>query len=268
MGSAIRRLDVDALRREYLSASPYRHFAIDEFLEESFLKEVVAAYPDYESARHLGREFNALNERLKVQITNSELFPQAVRALNDELSSPAFLRDLSAITGIDDLQSDALLAGGGMHLTGAGGRLDVHVDFNLIEDRKLHRRLNILVYLNERWCIDWGGELELWDPDVRQCVRSFAPIANRCVVFETSEISFHGVTPVRCPNGVLRKSFAAYYYTSEPPLGWDGTSHSTVFKARPTERVRGSLLMPLSRALHEAGTVARRVKRRIGALLR
>ena len=38
-----------------------------------------------------------------------------------------------------------------MHITGPGGRLDVHVDFNFMEERQLHRRLNLLLYLNPTW---------------------------------------------------------------------------------------------------------------------
>ncbi len=138
-----------------------------------------------------------------------------------------------------------------MHLTGPRGRLDVHVDFNYAESRKLHRRLNILIYLNEGWKSEWGGAVELWDKEVRNCVKSFKPVLDRCVVFATSEISFHGVEQVKCPEGRQRISFAAYYYTREAPVSWSGTAHSTVFKARPQERIRGYLLMPIETARHQ-----------------
>ena len=51
--------------------------------------------------------------------------------------------------------------------------------------------------------------IELWDEDVKNCTQSFSPIFNRCVVFETNEISFHGVSAVKCPADRSRKSFAA-----------------------------------------------------------
>ena len=118
---------------------------------------------------------------------------------------------------IPNLLADPELVGGGMHQTGPRGHLDVHIDFNFIPERSLHRRLNILVYFNKDWKREWGGEIELWDEHVKTCVHSFSPLFNRCVVFETNEVSYHGVTAVKCPEDRSRKSFAAYYYTKEAP---------------------------------------------------
>ena len=244
----IRTLDIHGLRQKYLAATPFPFFAIDNFLLPEFAAELVAAYPTYEQARAVGFEFAAVNERVKVQITDSARFPAPVRRLSEALASTEFLLALEQITGIGNLLADDRLEGGGMHLTGAGGRLDVHVDFNYVPDRQLHRRLNILVYLNPDWQNAWGGAIELWDKDVRNCVHSYMPVLNRCLVFETSEISYHGVSPNACPPGQVRRSFAAYYYTREAPAGWDGSKHSTIFKARPDEAIRGAVLMPAEKA--------------------
>jgi hypothetical protein len=146
------------------------------------------------------------------------------------------------------LLADEQLVGGGIHITGPGGRLDVHVDFNYIADRKLHRRLNLLLYLNEPWQENWGGQFQLWDKDVKRCEATFAPVFNRCVIFETNEISFHGVNPVSPDASGPRKSFATYYYTKEAPDHWNGVSHSTIFRARPEEKVKGLVLMPVEAA--------------------
>ena len=138
----------------------------------------------------------SVNEKKKVQITDAAKFPSAIARLNDALASSQFLSDLSYITGMPMLLADPELVGGGMHITGPGGRLDVHVDFNYIEERKLHRRLNLLLYLNPVWDETWGGHIQLWDTEIRNCEASFAPTFNRCVIFETNEISYHGVTPI------------------------------------------------------------------------
>ena len=247
MSNPIRPLNVEALREQFRAAEPFPHILIDDFLETDFVREVAAAYPDFESSRDLGDEFASLNEMHKVQICDDAEFPDPVRRLNEAISSPEFLASVTEITGIPSLLADAQLRGAGMHLTNTTGRLDVHVDFNYLETDQIFRRLNILIYLNEGWEEAWGGQVELWDEDVKRCYGSFAPVMNRCLIFETSEISFHGVAPVACPPGTARKSFAAYYYTKEPPENWSGTPHSTIFRARPTERFRGAVLMPAQR---------------------
>ncbi len=236
--------DRDALRQQFINASPFPFVKIDSFLDPAFAAKVSATYPSFEDATAQGRAFNSINERKKVQITNAKLFPGPVARLNDLLASPAFLADLSFITGIPDLLADEELTGGGIHVTGPGGRLDVHVDFNYIESRKLHRRVNLLLYLNSVWEERWGGHIQLWDKDVKNCRQAFVPMLNRCVIFETSDISFHGVTPITPEAPFPRLSFATYYYTRLPPPNWTGTVHNTVFKARPEERLRGNVLMP------------------------
>jgi hypothetical protein len=133
-------------------------------------------------------------------------------------------------------------------MTGPGGRLDVHVDFNYMKNRKLHRRVNLLLYLNSSWDDAWGGQLQLWDRNVEHCEAEIHPLFNRCVIFETSEISYHGVVPVSPRAPFPRKSFATYYYTREGPAGWNGVSHSTIFRARPDEKLKARVLMPAEKA--------------------
>jgi hypothetical protein len=57
-----------------------------------------------------------------------------LKELNDALASSAFIEMVSLIFGIPDLLADPELDGGGLQQTGPRGRLDVHIDFNYIED--------------------------------------------------------------------------------------------------------------------------------------
>jgi hypothetical protein len=244
----INPIDRDALRERVRTATPVPNFCVDNFLEEAFAERVLAAYPSYEEATRVGRSFNAVNEKGKVQVTDSSTFAEPIAELNRVLASPEFLDLLSYVFEMPNLLPDAELNGGGIHETGPRGHLDVHVDFNYIAERELHRRLNILLYFNKDWKPEWGGNIELWDAEVKACHHSFSPIFNRCVVFETNEVSFHGVTAVKCPEGRARKSFAAYYYTKEAPAHWTGEAHSTIFRARPDEVIKGAVMMPLEKA--------------------
>ena len=259
----INPIDRDALRERVRTAKPVPFFSIDDFLETASAERVLDAYPSFEEAEKIGRSFNAVNEKGKIQVTDSTKFADPVAELNKELASPEFLDLMSYVFDIPNLLADEQLIGGGIHQTGPRGHLDVHVDFNYLGDRQLHRRLNILVYFNKDWEPDWGGNIELWDKDVKVCEQSLSPIFNRCVVFETNEVSFHGVTAVKCPQGRARRSFAAYYYTKEAPAHWTGEAHSTIFKARPDELVKGNVLMPLEQAGRRVRNIVADIKRGI-----
>jgi hypothetical protein len=250
--SVFNDFDVDAVRRQMAAAPAFPHFCIDDFLDASFAEEVHDAFPSYDQAQALGKRFEAVNERQKIQITDASKFPPPILRLHKALASDDFVAKLSRLSGIDKLIADPGLTGGGIHETNAQGRLDVHVDFNFNESTGLHRRLNLLIYFNHDWKPEYGGDLDLWDADVRHCVGRFSPRFNRAAGFATSPISWHGVTPVTCPPGRMRKSFAVYYYTEEPPPGWDGVKHSTVFRARPDEFWRGHVAMPVEQ-LKNAG---------------
>jgi len=263
----INPLDRDALRQKFQNASPYPHMVIENFLDPAFAKELSTSYPTFDDALKQGFSFNFVNEQRKVQISDSKKFPEPLRRLNDAISSPQFRADLEYITGIKNLLADEALNGGGMHLTGPGGRLDVHVDFNRIEDRKLFRRLNILIYLNPEWKPEWGGQIELWDKEVKVCHASCVPQLNRCLIFETSDHSYHGVRPITSPPEIARQSFAAYYYTTEAPANWDGKSHSTIFRARPDEKFRGLVSMPVEKFARQLQKRVAGVKKRVKSLV-
>jgi Rps23 Pro-64 3,4-dihydroxylase Tpa1-like proline 4-hydroxylase len=263
----LKPIDTAKLRDQFNNAQPFRWLEIRNFLEDDFARACAAAYPSFDESRTQGKEFKAVNERRKVQITDSSKFPAPVKTLSDALASPEFLKQLEEITGIPKLLADDQLMGGGIHVTGPHGRLDVHVDFNYVEERDYHRRLNILIYMNPVWKDEWGGEIELWDREVKKRHHAFLPELNRCVLFETNQISYHGVSPVTCPPDMQRKSFAAYYYTREAPSDWKGEKHDTVFRARPEEVFRGKVLMPLETAQRRVMQGVQDLKKRVKSVI-
>jgi hypothetical protein len=142
-----------------------------------------------------------------------------------------FLEGLSTIQG---LLPDPYFVGGGYHETSRGGKLGVHADFRINDQLHLHRRMNVIVYLNERWQDEWGGFLELWDRKMTAKVKAVAPVFNRCVIFNTDADSFHGhPDPLATPEGVLRRSIALYYYTASRAIYDEVPSTSTIYHARP-----------------------------------
>ena len=258
----LNKLDLDGLRTSVSKSEPFPNFYIDNFLNKDFAEEVYNSFPSYQQAEETGRVFNAVREAKKVQITDASKFPEPIARLNNLLQSQEFLDALGYIMDIPDLIRDPNLAGGGIHETNSGGRLDVHVDFNFNKELQLFRRVNILIYFNKDWKPEYGGALDLWDADVKKCYAEITPIFNRMACFATSEISYHGVTPLKCPKGMTRKSFAGYYYTKAPHKDWDNTHHSTIFKQRPKEWYRSIFNIPAENLKN----ISRKSLARIGRL--
>jgi hypothetical protein len=159
--------------------------------------------------------------------------------LYDYINSQPFLEAMSSLTGVADLIADDTLFGGGTHENLDGQYLDAHIDFNIDERRMLHRRLNLLVYLNKEWEEPWGGSIELHS-DSRQPerdeIQSFLPLFNRAVIFETNEYSWHGFPVIRLPQDkkhLSRKSFSIYLYTKDRPAEEVVAPHTTFYVARP-----------------------------------
>jgi Rps23 Pro-64 3,4-dihydroxylase Tpa1-like proline 4-hydroxylase len=79
------------------------------------------------------------------------------------------LKYLEELTGIENLISDELLMGGGLHKITTGGKLSNPCkDYKVHPVKKLYRRVNLLIYLNKDWKQEWGGNLELWDKEYYQ----------------------------------------------------------------------------------------------------
>jgi len=268
MINLINPIDRDEFKKKLLDTKPFPYFCIDNFLDEGFANEVHDSFPAYQKAQELGKEFTAVNEKRKVQITDSVKFPPAIKKLSDLLASEEYVQMWSDLTGVPNLMADAKLTGGGIHETNTGGHLDVHVDFNYNEDMQAYRRLNILIYFNKEWTEEYGGYLDVWDKDVKKCYGSFEPKFNRACGFLTSEISFHGVTPLTCPPDVIRKSFATYYYTKEMPDSWEGEKHSTVFRARPDEWAKGYVFMRVENSIKNGKIIFNNVKKLIKNMAR
>ena len=59
---------------------------------------------------------------------------------------------------------------------------------------------------------------------------AIAPTFNRCVIFETNQVSFHGhPKPLATPAGITRKSLAAYYYTATRPATEIAQERNTLY---------------------------------------
>lgn len=235
-----------AKSNDYREAEPFPHIVIDDFLPENLAQAMVDEFPPLASMTVKNATSTSRN---KGQSRHEEDWGPKTLDIVRSLNSRPFLEGISVLTGIDDLLNDPYLDGGGLHQIGDGGFLKIHADFNRHMKTGIDRRINLLFYLNKDWPAAFGGQLELWDHTMSRCIRRVEPTFNRCVIFSTTSWSYHGhPDPLRCDQGITRKSLALYYYTNGRPRHERKANHSTLYKSRPGEKVAGTGMRSAVRA--------------------
>jgi 2OG-Fe(II) oxygenase superfamily len=197
-----------------IQTTPFPHLVVDGWWDADLLAAVLDEFPDPSAPGW--RRYDGSNER-KLEGPPG-LWGPRTRELFAEIRERT--PDFEAAFGIPGLEMETV--GGGYHCIEPGGFLQVHADFNRSPRSGLHRRLNLLIYLNQDWD-DPGGHLQLWGDETQ--VADVVPEFNRTLIFQTSDRSWHG-HPV--PAARWRKSVAAYFFTAAEPDGYAG-DHSTVW---------------------------------------
>ncbi|MEU6715902.1 2OG-Fe(II) oxygenase [Nonomuraea sp. NPDC046802] len=235
----------DSLRPTFLTASPFRHVVIDDFLPENVLDPVLDEFPEPKDATW--QRFDSSKE-VKLALQDTEQMGPATRRLLAEFNGQVFIEFLERLTGIERLVPDPHLEGGGLHQIRSGGFLKVHADFNRHRRLDLDRRLNGLLYLNKDWDESYGGHLQLWNQDMSTCEHAVLPVFNRFVLFATTDDANHGhPDPLTCPPERARRSMALYYYSNGRPDEEINADHTTLFKQRPGERYKNNLRQVIKR---------------------
>ncbi|MGA8278083.1 MAG: 2OG-Fe(II) oxygenase [Rhodanobacteraceae bacterium] len=238
--------DAKDLATRFARRDPFRHVVIDHFFAPDFAARLMDEFPPFErgNARNEAGELGRKSTFDRIR----KLGPGFTQ-LDNLIRSRNFLDLIGRITGIEELLYDPWYFGGGTHENRDGQDLDPHVDFNRHPIEPWHRRLNLIVYLNRAWDDAWGGSLELHsDPRAaNDRIERITPLHNRCVIFETTESSWHGFPPIALPpehRDVTRKSIALYFYTRERPADELADAHSTIYVDQPLpEHIRPGLTL-------------------------
>ena len=222
-------------KKQYLLSEPFPNIILDNFFNEDYLKEVLEEFPNLENLEDSSKYIN--KNEIKFANNNFDVFPKSIKNFISFLNSEVFINFIQNITSIKEpLKSDTDLSGGGLHEIKKGGVLKIHTDFNRHPSLDLDRRVNVLIYLNKEWKDQYGGHLELWDKEMKECKKKILPIFNRMVIFSTNDFSNHGhPNPVTCPIDSSRKSIALYYFSKGRPLeelNKDHLKNKTYFKNR------------------------------------
>ena len=211
----------------YRAAAPFPHAVLDGLFDPDGLRRVAHELPARSAPGWT--TWDTSNEWKHV-FDQPEHFGPGARRLADDLNSSEFVRFLERLTGIDGLVPDPHLTAAGYFDVERGGFLGVHVDFARNPKLALVRRVNVLVYLNEGWREDWGGQLELWADRSGGPVQRIVPVFNRMVVFSTPDALHGHPEPISAPEGRSRLCFSAYYFTSpdqpDSPQGRNGVLFS------------------------------------------
>jgi len=192
------------------SQNPFSHVVIENFLAPAIAEMVASVFPSPEqSIWHVYH--NPLEKKLSCNTLS--ILPTEIVQILHAANTPDFVNIVRQISGIPDLEADPYLHGGGIHSHTRGGKLDVHLDYSIhprLEGKE--RRLNLILYLNKGWTSAFGGEIQFWNKELTECVTKVLPTFNRAVLFQTSDLSYHGLPdPVACPKGICRNSIATYY---------------------------------------------------------
>lgn len=215
----IREIDWYGVKNEFQNGEPFHHVIIDNFFLPEVADKISEEFPDF-NAPFINNHNSPLE--VKKTLNHWDKFPPATYRAFSLFGREAFLDNMRLICDKYDLQFDFGLNGGGWHMHGRGGNNNVHLDYNVHPKLHMQRKLNIIVYMTKDWDSSWGGGLELWthDAENRQpgvLAKTVENKFNRAIIFDTTQNSWHGLPgTINCPEGVIRKSIAAYFTCAAP----------------------------------------------------
>tara|TARA_Y200000002_G_C22685055_1_gene665642 strand:+ start:1958 stop:2734 length:777 start_codon:yes stop_codon:yes gene_type:complete len=238
------RISKENKKMEY-SDFPFKHIVLDDFLDLKLAKKCLDSFP-----KPMDSSWEITNDKdieiKKRSAWKSEFdIPENIIDLVRILNSSLFIEKIGKLLNISKLMPDPYFTGGGLNESTRGGLLDVHIDGNYHDASGLNRRVNAIYFLNPDWDDSWGGQFGLYDSDGKDCLKKISPNFNRLLVFDTSDISFHGLPdPLNCPDEITRKSIILYYYTkSSRPKNQNNFKkpHSALWKRKGLKDKKGKI---------------------------
>jgi Rps23 Pro-64 3,4-dihydroxylase Tpa1-like proline 4-hydroxylase len=217
-----------ALSESYTNAQPCKYLVMENFFTEEIANDLFENFP---SIQDLNVKRKSLNED-KSEDYHFERWHPSFAKIREAVSSTEWYEQLTRITGIEGLHTTTDALGSGVHQGKNGSYVDIHIDVNMNPKLGLWRRINLLVYLNRDWKPEYGGDLELWNKEMTECVVKVPPTFNTAVIFYTDDNSPHGYRKINIPEGESRKSFYTYFYTKPQ----EGVSYrDSKFISRPDD---------------------------------
>ncbi len=190
---------------------PFRHWVIDDVAEVAPVSQFKIPHKEWKGWIHYNNDCEN-KKRTTNQITEIQ---KDLREIFSFLISAEWIAQLRNLTGLGELQGDPGRWGAGLHVSDPGGWLNCHLDYAL-HPSGLERRINAIAFLNDHWEESWGGRFQLWDDSAREVMKSIAPKPRRMVVWESSDLAYHGTERTSLSSSV-RITAAAWYLAPARP---------------------------------------------------
>ncbi|MFN3161541.1 MAG: 2OG-Fe(II) oxygenase [Rubinisphaera brasiliensis] len=215
------------IQASWLSSSPVQHVAIDNLLPDEAAAEISNAFPNSQSLMIR----KSIREHKRIGVSVDEYEP-IIRETLYAFQDPRVVEIVERITGISGMTPDPTLYASGISVMQQGDFLNPHLDNSHDGDQEKYRVLNLLYYLGPGWTFESGGNLEVWDSNVKQNTTVVSQF-NRLVLMKTDSSSWHSVSKV--VSNTNRLCVSNYYFSLTSP---DAKSyrHVTTFTGRPGER--------------------------------
>ena len=223
--------DADAIRTDFQTEKGIktRFTAIDDLLPPDIAARIAAVFPPVDTMRLL----NSFREK-KYTSKALDKYDPLIEDITFAFQDDRVLRKVAELTGIKDAVGDPHLYAGGISAMTSGHFLNPHIDNSHDGEQKNYRVLNLLYYVTPDWKQENGGNLELWDIDVRTPIE-IPSLFNRLVLMSTNDKSWHSVNRVNADG--MRRCISNYYFSPHSPNGYE-TAHVTYFMARPEQKLR------------------------------
>jgi Rps23 Pro-64 3,4-dihydroxylase Tpa1-like proline 4-hydroxylase len=169
-------------------------------------------------------DFDRYNNPFETKYTlrNKQAYTPLLKQLITYLESSEFIKKLSQLTGFD-LIVDKNRNFNGVHIYNNGDKLDIHLDASIHPTSYHIKAVTLGIYLSYKWDPNYDCALEIWEGDsgtleksiLHKCIDRISPLFNRLIIFNNSDIAWHGNPDVaRCPEESKRIFVTVSYLSS------------------------------------------------------
>ena len=212
-----------------------RYLAIDNLLPEDICHEIYNQFPSKNQMRFM----SSFREK-KFTSKNFDIHHPLLTDITFALQDSQVIKYVEFITGISNQSADPTLYAGGLSAMTKNNFLSPHIDNSHNAKKDKYRTLNLLYYVTPEWNLESGGNLQLWDINVRKHITIHSKF-NRLVLMETTPTSWHSVNKVNIDHS--RCCVSNYYFSSNSPTAneyYNVTSFSAPL-SQPLRRYSGKL---------------------------